>query len=332
MPFNSHRFPVNDTYIAWGSTLAEAEALLPGHTWWEPYGGWPNLRGACQSVFGLAATECNLRAPAAHKPIMQVSYQLAALALGEWMAAVPEPWLTPLTALLGPPAEAAFTANTWHRGPGSVMYSARWRRPEVIISLSVFGGVRHEQGGPAAAGLWLDWQDEIAAARPFYEAARNQSAALQAAAGQLAGPLQVFTTQLAQGGFMMANFAAEDPYPALSNTLLRQSQRALYREGLLETPIQIQDQLTDHQIALWAVPGRAEWAVSTRWDTVLLISNGPAVELVILRPAKGSGGLTLRIGDLRLSDEYDTPGLGALAAALKQQVGLVVNRVEDYDC
>jgi hypothetical protein len=331
MPFDARHFPINDTLIAWGSTLAEAEALLPGHPWWEVYGGWPNLRGACQSVFGLAATECNLRAPAARKPIMQVSYELAAPASSAWMTAVPEPWLSALTALLGPPAEAGFTNNTWHQGPGSVVYSARWNQPTMRISLSVFGGIRHGQGGPAAAGLFLDWQDEIAAARPFYEAAQAQSVALQAVADQADTP-QIFTTQQPQGGYLMPDYGAADPYPALTDTLLRQSQRALYREGLLETPRQIQAQLTNHDIALWPVPGRPEWAISTRWDTILLTTAGPATELLTLRPAKGSGGLTLSIGDLRLHDAYGTPALAALATAIEQQVGQQVSQPEDCDC
>ena len=331
MPFDPSAFPINTVLLSWGATLADAAAQLPGHAWWEPYGGWPNLRGACRSVLGLPATECNLRAPAASKPIMQASYELGAPPLATWLAAVPEPWLGPLTALLGSPVEAGFTDRTWQQGSGSVVYSARWRQPTVRISLSVFGGVRRGQGGPAAAGLFLDWTDEVTAARPFYEAAQVRSNALQTAAAQLTMP-QIFTTQQAQGTYMMADFTRTDPYPGLADELLRQSQRALYREGLLETPTTLRAQLTNHQVALWPVPGQAEWAVSTRWDTVLLTPAGPATELLTLRPAKGSGGLTLAVGDLRLGDAYGTPALAALATAIEQQVGQRVSRVEDSDC
>jgi hypothetical protein len=331
MPFSPTTFPIDETQLPWGLSLAEVEARLPGRAWWEPYGGWPNLRGACQSVLGLAATACNVRAPAYDKPVLQVSYELAPPPAHRGPQAVPtDTWVEPLTQLLGPPTEAKTYANANH--PGNVKYAARWERWPVRVSLSVYGGIRtDEPGGPAAAGLFLDWKDEIAAARPFYEAARAQSAALQAAVGGL-DSRQIFTTQQAQGGYMMADFAADNPYPALSDTLLRQSQRALYRDDLLETPSQLQAQLTNHQIALWPVPGRAEWAVSTRWDTILCSTLGPAAELLTLRPAKGGGGLTFSIGDLRLHDAYGTPHLEKLAAALEQQVGLAVSRVEDYDC
>lgn len=331
MPFDADYYPLDTVTIPLGSSLADAEALLPDRTWWPPYGGWPNLRGACPAVFGLAATECNLRAPARHKPVMQVSYELAPPPAHRGPHGVDAAyWVAPLTQLLGPPDEATAFTEAWRTGAGNVVYSAVWRRAALRLSLSVYGGIRREEGRAAAAGLYLDWDDVVAAARPLYAAARAQEAALNAVASQVSAPLRIRTKQ-AQTAATTAGYGPVPAYPTPEQTLERQSRRALHLDGLCETPAHFQAQLPDHEVALWPVPGRAEWAVSTRWDTVLLTAEGPPVELLTLQPARGGGALVLAVGDLTLHDAYNSTALPKLATALEKRVGCSVSRVADYD-
>lgn len=330
MPFDPNTYPIDAVAVPWGKTLTEAEDLLPGRLWRQPYGGWPNLRGACHSVFGLAATECNLRAPARHKPVLQVSYELAPPRLPFWPWRRPAYWVQPLTALLGPPATTQTHHASWSRGPGGVAYTAQWQVATVRISLSVFGGVREQEGGPTAAGLYLNWEDEIMAARPFYEVAQAEAAALEVVAEHAV--LHRFATQLPQVAFQMPQPGESLRHPAPVSALLRQSQRALYREGLCETPARLQALLGTGEAALWAIPGGNSWAVSTRWDTVLLATSSPAISLVTMRPAKGNGFVSLSIGGLHLSDSYGSAALPGLAAAIEQQTGQSVSRHEEYDC
>lgn len=330
MLFDPSTYPIDTVAVPWGLSLAEAEARLPDRAWRPPYGGWPNLRGACQAVFGLAATEYNLRAPARHKPVLQVSYELAPPTLPVWPWLRPAYWVRPLTALLGPPIAAQAHRQSWNRQPGGVAYTAEWKVAAVRLSLSVYGGVRTHEGGPAAAGLFLDWEDELTAARPFYEAAQAQAAALEARAAQ-AEPY-LFITHLPQVPFQMPEHGESLRHPAPVSVMRRQSQRALYREGLCETPQPLRALLNPTAVALWAVPGEATWAVSTYWDTVLLTPSCCVISLAILRPAKGSGSITLAVGDLRLSDSYGSSALPALAAAIEQRTERPVSRHEDYDC
>ncbi|UOR06807.1 hypothetical protein MUN82_06810 [Hymenobacter aerilatus] len=331
MPLTPTAYPIDDQQLPWGLTLAEAERQLGQQAWLPPYGGWPNLRGACRSVLGLAAVEYNLRAPAHHKPVMQVSYELAPplnhLGTGPVAAAR---WVQPLTQLLGAPAEIKHYPEKprWDM----VTDTARWEWPTVRLSLSVFGGVRQEKAGPTAAGLYLAWLDEQTAARPFMAAVRAQSAALEASVARIQEPL-LFTTQGRQTSYYQPDYSTPYPHAALADTERRQAQRALYRDGLCETPTPLQTRLHDQQVALWAVPDQAAWAVSIRQDTIVLTPPTlPAVELITLRPAKGGGAMLLSIGDLHLQDAYTSPTLGQLAAALEQHVGVVVRRVEQYDC
>ena len=328
--FTSTPYPLDALALPWGLTLAEAAARLQDHAQRPPYGGWPNLRVACRSVFGLAATEANLRAPALHKPVMQVSYELAAPPQFRGQPREAAQWQQPLTDLLGAPAEAQAHTKPGRTGWSHVVYTARWQVGLVQVGLSVFGGVRQQAGGPVAAGLYLDWQDELTAAQPFLAAAEAAAAALDAVAGQAAAPL-VFRLQQRQTPYHMPRYDAPTPDPGRAATRLRQAHRALYREGLYETPTRFQTQLSDYEVALWAVPGRAAWAVSTQLDTVLLTPD-TLLELVILHPAKGGGNHQLRVGDLSLGDTYGAAALPALAAAITQHTGRPVPRVDDNDC
>jgi hypothetical protein len=323
-------YPLDDLALPWGLTLAEAAARLQHRPSLPPHGGWPNLRVACRSVFGLAATEANLRAPALHKPIMQVSYKLAAPTHFWGRPQEAAQWQQPLTDLLGVPAQTQAYTEPWRTGWSNVVYTARWQVGLVQVGLSVFGGVRQQASGPAAAGLYLDWQDELTAAQPFLAAAESEAAALGAVAGQATAPL-VYKLQQRQTPYHLPRYDAPTPGPGREATQLRQAQRALYREGLYETPTRFQTQLSDHEVALWAVPGRSAWAVSTQFDTVLLTPDTP-LELVILHPAKGGGNHQLRLGDLSLGDAYDAPALLALAAAIARHTGRPVPRVDDNDC
>ncbi|MDO7873916.1 hypothetical protein Q5H93_04160 [Hymenobacter sp. ASUV-10] len=330
MPFNPNTFFVDEAGLPWGLSLDEAAAQLAGRDWWEPYGGWPNLRGACRSVYGLPATACNLRAPASHKPILQVSYELAPPPKHSGPQAVaPNYWVEPLTQLLGPPEHVQKYPGAKH--PGSVGYTARWTSGPLQVSLSVFGGIREDEpGGPAAAGLFLDYLDLVALAGPFVEAARVQSAALAAVAGQVM-QRQTFTTQREQYPFYLDDYDRKAPAPDAE--VRYQAARALYREGLYDTPALLADQLSAQQVLLWAVPGQDTWAVSRKWDTVLLApSAAPRLELVTLRPARGSGSVMLYVSDLNLSDDYGSPVLAELATAIERATGLTINQYEDYDC
>ncbi|MDJ0367258.1 hypothetical protein QMK33_19085 [Hymenobacter sp. H14-R3] len=326
--FNDQVFLYADLALTWGLTLEATEAALPAAKRLPTYGGWPTLRCRCPSAYGLATTECSLRAPGRRKPVLQASYELAPPPHHGSYVIDPAYWLVPLTHLLGPPGKAGSSA-----GPSTssnVVHWATWQRPTVRVSLSVFGGLREDDGAVSAAGLYLDWQDERTAAQPSLAAALAQSAALAARVGA-ASKLLLFATAQPQGPYFHPDLSQPAPYTATPGLLLRQAQRALYGEDLLDTPAAISARLTDHGVALWPVPGGAQWAVSTRWDTVLLTPAGPPTDLLTLRPARGTGGVLLHVGDLQLPDAYGSSALATLATAIEKHVGAAVSRREDSD-
>ena len=329
MCFTDAAFPVDDQLIPWGSTLDDAKALLPGRPWWPPYGGWANLRGPCRGVCGLAATALNLRAPTRRKPVLQAIYQLAPPpAHASDGPASPTYWLEALWAVLGRPAEAGACGSKWHTGPGSVVYAAKWALGPVEVALSVYGGIRAERGGRCGAGLYVDYRGLVALAPPYLAVAESQTAALEAGGPPAAGWL--ITTEQAQTPTMPTGLH----YPDTVADQFRQSYRALYYEGLCETPAFWQKQLTERQVVLWAVPGQpGTWAVSMRHDTVLLSAAAPPpATLDILTPARGGGAVSLRLGGLRLHDAYGSSALEELARRMREGAGIPVEQSEYPDC
>jgi hypothetical protein len=320
-------FFVDELTLPWGTTLAEAAARLAGRPQWPPYGGWPNLRLACSHVLGLAASECNLRAPASARPVLQASYHLVAPPGYAGRPAEASQWQEPLTARLGPPTQTEVVERPEAVGTSMVVYSARWQWPGGLLSLSAYGGIRAEAGGPVAAGLFLDWEDELTAAHPHAVAAAHEAARLAAVAGPA---VEAVVFQLTQAQAPYTHFDFNQPQPPTDER--RRAQRALYREHLLETPPYFQQRLAAAEVALWPVSGRAAWAVSTRWDTAVLpLATPPSIELLTAQPGRGRGYVQLDIGPLSLVDALATPALPALADALARLPGVAVGRREDYD-
>ena len=320
-------FFLDELTLPWGTTLVEAADRLPDRAQWPPYGAGATLLLACNQVLGLATTGCTLHAPSRHRPVLRVSYELAAPPGYAGQPAETEQWQQPLTTQLGPPTKAEVVARPGAVSTGIVVYAARWQAPGIQLSLAGYKAVRREARGPVAAGLWLTWEDELTAARPYALAADQEAAALAAVAGPAIAP-RVFQLTRAQAPYARFDFRQLQP----SSDELRQAQRALYREHLLETPPYLQQRLAAAEVALWAVPGRAAWAVSTRWDTIVLPTAAPPrVELLTAQPGRGPGYVQLDVGTLRLTDELTAPTLSALAAALAQLPGVVVGHREDYD-
>lgn len=320
-------FFLNELTLPWGTTLAEVADRLPDRAQWPPYGAGATLLVACPRVLGLATTGCTLHAPSRHRPVLQASYELVAPPGYAGQPAEARQWQQPLTAQLGPPTQAEAVERPGAVGTGMVVYAARWQALGVQLSLAGYGAVRHEARGLVAAGLSLAWEDELAAARPYALATTREAAALAAVAGPTI-ELRVFQLTRAQEPYVHFDF--RQPQPPSDEQ--RRAQRALYRANLLDTPPSLQQQLTATQVALWGVSGRAAWAVSTRWDTIVLPATAsPRVELLTAQPGRGPGYVQLDIGTLRLTDELTAPTLPALAQALAHLPGVVVGRREDYD-
>lgn len=102
---------------------------------------------------------------------------------------------------------------------------------------------------------------------------------------------------------------------------------------LYQTPEPLRTQLTGRQVALWYRAGA--WALSTKVASVLLaelLVDGPPLDFQTVHPAKGSGYLSLYVGDLTLYDAYDSPVLPQLLTELLARTAATPRYLESYDC
>ncbi len=311
LPFENG-FPIAELILPWGSTLLDVAAHTTGREW-HRVEGEPSLRGACRSVFGVAATECYLRAPAQNKPILRVHYQLAPTPPHLSGAATLAHWLAPLNALLGPPDAPAASTEQLRPERGALLFRATWPQRWQHVSMLVYRAIQPETGGPTAT-LALEWQDVLTAAQPYLMAHQAQETLLNAAANRPLAP-QLFELKEAQ--------LRQGPHPTVdltaSEILFRQAQWALHHNGMYQTPHVLGRQLGERQAALWPTDAPGPWALSTKWSTVLLPTRGPGprISLVVTHPGKGPGFRSLQVGELVLYDAYQSSVLTQLAAALE---------------
>ncbi len=123
---------VDELSIPWGTCLSEVPWLTPGREWQRDDDGASSLHGMCRSAFGLATTACRLWAPAYHRPVLLVKYELAPAPPLSSAAAALTHWLSSLTQQLGPPTELGTGLGRPERG--SLLHRSVWKRPGHHIS------------------------------------------------------------------------------------------------------------------------------------------------------------------------------------------------------
>jgi hypothetical protein len=174
----THGFNIEDEHIKWGLLFKDAKKVLSKFSQYPPYGGWSNMRCKCSEVYGLKSTVANIRAPFDDRPVMQVSYELVPTGDRTW-GQLHVYYVAELIKTFGEPTktESLYGDRFYNKEyiSGSVVYSAKWLIGDIRISLSVYGGIRYDQSGDSAAGLYVDWINEKKAAEPF----RNRNVALE---------------------------------------------------------------------------------------------------------------------------------------------------------
>lgn len=328
------KYEINGLNIEWGKPLNEVAPLLEKFEKFQPYEGWANIRCRCFHIFGLAATECEIRAPFADRPVLQVQYELSPLKPG-FLQQLHSPFISQLKKTLGNPVEVQ-SLYRQNRLPqkyvsGAVVYSAKWLFKDIRISLSLYGGTRHKDSGETAAGIFIDWINEKEAAEPFQENAKKFETFIMANMSEIT-TIKKFNLLHDQRPFRVVHFELSDPYIAEKDPTLRAAQMALYKRELYQTPLPIQNMLKINEIAIYALPGLKMTFVSTKWDTVCLTSKDDhQVTYYEVLPARGPGGRKIEIKELLIDDSKESNTLLELKKEIESKVGLIVDFKESYD-
>lgn len=302
-------FRIGDVLVAWGTTLGAATAL-PGLTRLAvPYPAANQAVFRCDARFGFRTLSASLTAPSGDRPVLTATYLIDAR--DEAAGAV----VGRLAATLGRPDRVGAypeAAGVW----SMVTETAEWRRGDITLSVSVFGGERPEDGGRSIAMIWHSWS-EARAALPYLDAWRQRSAALARYAARR-DATETFRLDLEQ---MHDDRAAR-----------RAVHHALYRPELLDTPAELAAAIPPTGFALWSSRRDAIWCLSTRWTSAAFDFGATvAASHIEIKPAKGGGYAEIAVGSWSARACYPSVEVARAARTIAAIEGVRMEHHEGYD-
>jgi hypothetical protein len=334
LQIDTKHYEIDGLKIEWGKPLNEVRILLDRFEKFKPFGGWPNIRCKCPNAFGLAATAFEVRAPFEDRPVIQVQYELAPIKSG-FLEGLHIPYLEQLENVFGKPVKSEKLYNKIlvkkKYLSGAVVFNAQWLFNDIRISLSVYGDTRNNDSGLCAAGIFIDWIDEIKAAKPFREKSESFEKLIAAHISNDT-VINKLKLQYKQRPFRVVHAELSDPYIAEKDDNLRASQLSLYKQELFQTPGQIQSKLEEDEICFYTIRELGKTFISNRWDTVFLTSTDEnALNFYEVLPARGSGRRELELKELKIEDARGSDALLNLIQLIETDIGLKIQRQERYD-
>jgi hypothetical protein len=327
-------FEIDGLKIEWGKPLSDVRSMLEDFEKFKPYGGWPNIRCKCSSIFGLPTTEFEVRAPFEDRPVLQVQYKIAPIKSG-FFEKQHSPYLTQLVKVLGKPSKSENLYSQPHLKKeylsSAVVFSANWLFSDIRISLSVYGGTRSNDSGLCAAGIFIDWIDEINASKPYRERAEIfEKNMLEHIGNDIL--IKKFKLQNKQRPFQVVHYELKDPYIAEKDSKLRASQLSLYKRELYQTPLIISTKLQDDEIGYYKIADFDRIFISNKWDTIYLTPNQKnEMTYWEILPARGSGGKQLDLKELKIEDNKNSLTLFDLVGQIEADINQIIERRETYD-
>ncbi|MDE3235499.1 MAG: hypothetical protein KGO81_06050 [Bacteroidota bacterium] len=328
-------FNIEDEHIKWGTLLKDAKDILRKFSQYPQYENRGEVCCKCTEIFGLKSTVANLSAPLEERPVMQVSYELVPSRETRW-GKLHLFYVDQLIKTLGQPTKTESLYNDCYGNlnkeyiSGSVVYSANWLIGDIRISLSVYGGIRHEKTGDAAAGLFIDWINEKKAAEPFRYRNIILEQELYAYLGN-SSAINKYVLAENQRKFYVTHIGIGDP-DVTNDESLRVAQMALYRKELLQTPNFLRHSLKENEIVIKFLTEERLMIIANKWDaTILRYSQNETVNFLDVLPARGPGEYFLQVKDLSIIDSRKNDTLLNLVTHIESITGLKVNRETGYD-
>jgi len=276
--------------------------------------GYASRTLPCGEAYGLAARSAEPSAPRPDRPVLNVTYELAAIGNPA------RDLFAPLVMRLGAPQTIQRDELSPHASsPDHVVLHANWKTAEGMpIGLSLYGAPRTTRFGDSAGSLYLSWGDLEAAAAPWIDEWQATNDAV-AQGAQSPGSIERFGV----GYDVRANDAHEP---------LRIAKRCLNTPELLDTPRSIAHGLGDRSFALWSDTAGTRWHLSTCACTIVL--GGPdtsRVRVASVEPARGGGFSSIDIGGWWARDAWQSRAIEEAVHALERVPGLTFERSSGHD-
>ena len=276
--------------------------------------GYASRQMPCDEAYGFATRSAEPSAPRPDRPVLTVTYELAAT------ASPARDLFAPLVMRLGAPHTIQRDElSPYASSPDHVVLHATWRTADGIpIGLSLFGAARTSRFGDSAGLLYLSWGNLEAAAAPWIDEWQAANAAV-AQAAQSPGSIARFSV-----GYDVRASDAHEPF--------RIANRCLNSPELLDTPHSIAHGLGERGFALWSDAAGTRWYLSTSACTIVL--GGPdttRVRVAGVEPARGGGFSSIDIGGWWARDAWKSRAIEEAVHALERVPGLTIERSSGHD-
>ncbi len=317
---------INNKEFTWGMTPNEVLSLFYSENIFMEENTWQQCEIPCFEVAGLKAVTATFRAPSLESPVMQTSFELTAVKSGLFEK-VYRPYLKTLNKILGKPHEITKSplskGQEYNKGESGsqVIYSCKWWLGEVLVSLSVFGGIRTKKEGEFAAELYFDWFDEEKACEPYLdEFIKTESELLREISD-----VSVMDVKYGLLQFYKSHYELEDPYLALKNSDVRRSQLILYTDNIYRTPEELSKEFTENKFVLFKSQNTSTWCLGNKWDFTP-ITKGSKLEYLEVKPTHGLDRVELHVNSLIIQDEPTCDLLSELTDRIEKLTGLKFER------
>lgn len=321
---------INGIDFKWGMTFQEVINIFKFENISTGRSLWNQFEIECKSILGLDSLACQFRAPSINRPVMQCSFDLKTIDFG-FLEKPHTPYIKSLTKVLGTPDDknniGLDKGLRYNKGysSGRVIYSADWWKGDILISLSVFGGIRTKKQGQYAAGLYFHWLNEINTAVPylteFIEKENSYTNSYEI--------IDKINLRYSQRQFFVRHYELNDPEIALKDKDVRTSQLILYTDFLFRTPNEISKDLFDNEIIVFKSKEPDTWCVGNKWD-FSIIDKESRLKFIKVLPGRGSGGTEIKINSLTIEDVANSQKLTEFCTDLEQKTGLTFKREERY--
>lgn len=326
---NSEEIRINDAHFLWGMTFDETIALFHAENLKKTAS--PNYYEIlCPKILNLESLVCYFIAPQTDKPVTSFGFDLKVLPFKS-EDAVHKPYLERLVEIFGEPDTVS---NIGHRTglkyneayeSSSVIYSCKWEIRNILVSLSVFGGIRTRKEGTYAAGLYCHYLDEVKITKP-YRSDFLKSEAILSDSLDHTSYFQIYE----QRPFFRTNHWVQDREAVMENPDLRIAQLILYTKSIYRMPKVFTISMNVDEIVFFYSEKCDVWCIGNRYDFTPINKNS-VLEFIEIEPARGSGYKELVVNSLTFNDSYDSEILETVVEALELRTELTFTRRVAYD-
>ena len=269
---------------------------------------------SCSEAYGFVTRSAEPSAPRPDRPVLTVTYELAATAKPA------RDLFAPLVMRLGAPQKIERDELSPHASsPDHVVLHANWKTADGIpVGLSLYGAPRATRFGDSAGSLYLSWGDLEAAAAPWIEEWHTANEAV-AQAAQSPGSITRYSV-----AYDVRASDVRDPH--------RIANRCLSAPELLDTPRSIARGLGDRGFALWSDAAGTRWHLSTSACTIVLAGPDTSrVRVASVEPARGGGFSSIDIAGWWARDAWKSRAIEEAVHAIERVPGLTIERSSGHD-